>query len=250
MASKLAVITGGSTGIGLASAKQLVKDGFRVILTGRNAESLTEATKTLGDQVVAVQADSANLADLPKLKAAVVAAGGKIDFLFVNAGVALFAPIEQTTPEFFDNQFDINVRGAYFTTQALLPFVNDGGSIAFNASIVKDVGFPGSTVYSATKAAVASIAKTLAAELAVRKIRVNAVSPGPISTPIYGKLGMPTEQLNGFATHMQNVLPLKRFGEASEVGELVSFLASDASKFITGVDIPIDGGFLLGKMAA
>ncbi len=198
---------------------------------------------------IAVQADSANLADLPKLTQAVKNNGGKIDFLFVNAGIALFAPIDQVTPEFFDNQFNTNVRGAYFTTQALLPLVVDGGSIAFNASIVKDVGFPGSTVYSATKAALASLARTLASELASRKIRVNSISPGPIATPIYDKMGMPKENLDQFAGHMQGLLPLKRFGEAAEVAELAAFLASDQSRFITGVDIPIDGGFLLGKMA-
>jgi NAD(P)-dependent dehydrogenase (short-subunit alcohol dehydrogenase family) len=247
--SRLAVITGGSTGIGLASATRLVRDGWRVIVTGRNRATLDAAAAQLGTQAIAVQADSAELTDLPRIKGAVDQAGGAIDFLFVNAGVALFAPHEQVTPEFFDNQFNINVRGAFFTLQTLIPQVVDGGSIAVNASIVKDVAFPGSTVYSATKAAVASIAKTLAAELAPRKIRVNTISPGPISTPIYGKMGMPAEQVNGFASHMQSVLPLKRFGESDEVGELAAFLASDASRFITGVDIPIDGGFLLGKMA-
>jgi len=248
--SRLAVITGASTGIGLASAQRLAREGYRVIITGRNAESLNLAASQIGANAVPVKADSANLADLPKLVDAVKANGGKVDFLFINAGVALFAPVDQVTPEFFDNQMNINVRGAYFTAQALLPHVVDGGSIAFNASIVKDVGFPGSSVYSATKAAVAVVAKTLAAELAARKIRVNVVSPGPIATPIYGKLGMPEADLNGFATQIQSSLPLKRFGEAAEVGDLVAFLASDASRFITGVDIPIDGGFLLGKMAA
>jgi NAD(P)-dependent dehydrogenase (short-subunit alcohol dehydrogenase family) len=248
--SKLAIITGGSTGIGLASAQRLAKDGWRVIITGRNAQNLADAKTSIGANAIAVQADTANLADLPKVVDAVKAAGGKIDFAFVNAGVALFAPYDQVTPEFFDNQFSINVRGAFFTLQALAPLVVDGGSIAVNASIVKDVAFPGSTVYSASKAAVASIAKTMAAELAARRIRVNVVSPGPISTPIYGKLGMPEDQLNGFASTMQNALPLKRFGEAPEVGDLVAFLAGDNSRFITGVDIPIDGGFLLGKMAA
>jgi NAD(P)-dependent dehydrogenase (short-subunit alcohol dehydrogenase family) len=250
MATKLAVITGASTGIGLASAQRLAKNGYKVIITGRNIETLTAAAKTIGANAVVVQADSANLSDLPKLTDAVKAQGGKIDFVFINAGVALFAPIEQVTPEFFDNQMNTNVRGAYFTTQALLPFVVDGGSIAFNASIAKEVGFPGATVYGATKAALASIVKSLAAEVGHRKIRVNAVSPGPIETPLYGKMGMPADQLNGFAVHMQSILPLKRFGESSEVGDLVAFLASDQSRYITGIDIPIDGGFLLGKMAA
>ncbi len=250
MTTKLAVITGGSTGIGLASAVRLAKEGYKVIVTGRNSKSLSDAAKTIGANAITVQADTANLSDLPKLRQAVTSAGGKIDFLFINAGVALFAPIEQVTPEFFDNQMNINVRGAYFTTQALLPHMNDGGSIAFNASIAKDVGFPGATVYGATKAALASIVRALAAELAVRKIRVNAISPGPIETPIYNKMGMPQAQLDGFAAMMQGVVPLKRFGGADEVGDLIAFLASDQSRYITGVDIPIDGGFLLGKMAA
>ncbi|MGL5001656.1 MAG: SDR family oxidoreductase, partial [Casimicrobium sp.] len=232
------------------SASRLAKDGYRVIVTGRNAESLADAKKTIGANAITVQAASANLNDLPKLTDAVKVAGGSVDFLFVNAGVALFAPIDQVTPEFFDNQMNINVRGALFTTQALLPFIKDGGSIAFNASIVKDVGFPGSTVYSATKAAVASLARTLAAELAVRKIRVNSISPGPIAKPIYDKMGMPKDNLDQFAGHMQSIVPLKRFGGADEVGELALFLAGDQSRYITGIDITIDGGFLLGKMAA
>jgi NAD(P)-dependent dehydrogenase (short-subunit alcohol dehydrogenase family) len=250
MASKLAIVTGGSTGIGLASAQRLAKDGFKVIITGRNENSLADAVKSIGANAVAVKADAANLNDLSKLTDAVKAAGGKIDFLFVNAGVALFAPHDQVTPEFFDNQFNTNVRGAFFTAQALIPHVVDGGSIAFNASIAKNVGFPGATVYGATKAALATIVKALAAELGARKIRVNAVSPGPIETPLYGKLGMPADQLNGFAAHMQSIVPLKRFGGADEVGDLIAFLAGDQSRYITGIDIPIDGGFLLGKMAA
>jgi NAD(P)-dependent dehydrogenase (short-subunit alcohol dehydrogenase family) len=250
MTTKLAVITGASTGIGLASAQRLAKDGYKVIITGRNLETLTDAAKSIGANAIAVQADSANLADLPKLTQAVKDTGGKVDFLFVNAGVALYVPVEQVTPEFFDNQMNTNVRGALFTTQAMLPFMVDGGSIAFNSSVAKDVGFPGSTVYSATKAAVSSLARTLAAELAVRKVRVNSISPGPIATPLYGKIGMPKADLDQFAGHMQGLLPLKRFGGADEVAELAAFLAGDQSRFITGVDIPIDGGFLLGKMAA
>jgi NAD(P)-dependent dehydrogenase (short-subunit alcohol dehydrogenase family) len=250
MSTKLAVVTGASTGIGLASAQRLVRDGYTVIITGRNEASLAEASKAVGPKLITVRADSSKTDDLPLLTQAVVAAGGKIDFLFINAGVALFLPVEQVTPEFFDNQFNTNVRGAYFTTQALLPHMVEGSSIVFNASIAKDVGFPGATVYGATKAALASFAKTLAAEVSGRKIRVNTVSPGPINTPIYGKLGMPADQLNGFAAHMQSVLPLKRFGEADEVGDLIAFLAGNESRYITGADIPIDGGFLLGKMAA
>lgn len=250
MSNKLAVVTGGSTGIGLASAQRLAQDGYKVIVTGRTAQSLADAAKAIGVNGATVQADTANLNDLPKLKAAIETLGGKIDFLFINAGVALFTPMDQVTPEFFDNQFNINVRGAFFTAQSLLPHMKDGGSIAFNASMAKDVGMPGASVYAASKAALASLARTLAAEIAPRKIRVNSISPGPISTPIYGKLGMPKDQLDGFATMIQSQLPLKRFGEAEEVGALVAFLASDQSRFITGIDIPIDGGFLLGKLAA
>jgi NAD(P)-dependent dehydrogenase (short-subunit alcohol dehydrogenase family) len=250
MSNKIAVVTGGSTGIGLASAQGLAKEGYTVIITGRNEKSLADAAKAIGASAVTVQADSANVNDLPKLKAAVEKLGGKIDFVFINAGVALFAPTEQVTPEFFDNQFNTNVRGAFFTAQVLIPHIKDGGSLAFNASMVKDVGMPGASVYGATKAALASLSRTLAAELAPRKIRVNSISPGPISTPIYGKLGMPKDQLDGFATMMQGMLPLKRFGDADEVGALAVFLAGDQSRFITGIDIAIDGGFSLGKMAA
>ncbi len=187
---KVAVITGGNSGIGLASAKRLREEGARVVISGRDAKTLESATKEIGGDTLAVQADVAKLADIDKLYSAVKETFGKIDVLFVNAGVARFAPYAVSDEKIFDDLYNINVKGAYFTIQKAIPFLNDGASVILNTSIVSTKGSDGTSIYASTKAAVRSFARTAARELIPRKIRVNAVAPGPIATPIIGRAGM------------------------------------------------------------
>src|SRR5437588_3464934 len=188
---KVAVVTGGNSGIGLAAAKRLQEEGARVAISGRNAKTLEDAVKTIGNGILAVQSDVAKAADLDKLYAAVSKKFGKIDVLFVNAGIYKFVPFDVTTEGLYDELFDINTKGAYFTIQKALPFLNDGASIILNTSVAGESGTAGASAYSATKAALRSLARTTAAELAVRGIRVNTVAPGPIVTPIFGRTGLP-----------------------------------------------------------
>src|ERR1700694_2279294 len=197
---KVAVVTGGNSGIGLAAAKRLQEEGARVAIAGRSKKTLDEAVKTIGNGVLAVQADVAKLADIDKLYAEVSRKLGNIDILFVNAGVAKFAPFADTTESLYDAQFDINIKGAYFTIQKALPLLNDGASIILNTSVADRKGTTGTSAYSATKAALRSLARTAAAELVGRGIRVNAVAPGPIVTPILEKNGLPKEVVEEFAT--------------------------------------------------
>src|SRR6202140_5519998 len=196
---KVAVVTGGNSGIGLATAKRLQQEGARVAISGRSRKTLDEAVKTIGNGVVAVQSDVAKLTDVDKLFAEVSQKLGKIDVLFVNAGVAKFAPLADTSESVFDEQYDINIKGAYFTIQKALPFLNDGASIILNTSVAGSKGTLGATAYSATKAALRSLARTAAAELVGRGIRVSAVAPGPIVTPIFGRTGLPQEAVDEFA---------------------------------------------------
>ncbi len=239
---KVAVVTGGNSGIGLAAAKRLQEEGAKVAISGRSKKTLDEAVKTLGDGVVAVQSDVAKLSDVDKLYAEVSRKLGKIDVLFVNAGVAKFAPIAETPESMYDEMFDINIKGAYFTIQKALPLLNDGASIILNTSVAASTGTPGTSAYSATKAALRSLARTAAAELVGRGIRVNAVAPGPIETPIFGKTGLPKEALDDFAREINNRVPMKRFGQPEEVAGVVAFLASQDASYITGVEINVDGG--------
>ena len=239
---KVAVVTGGNSGIGLATAKRLQEEGARVAISGRNKQTLDEAVRTIGNGVVAVQADVAKPAELDKLYAEVNKKLGKIDVLFVNAGVAKFAPLADTSERLFDEEFDINVRGAYFTIQKALPLLNDGASIVLNTSVADQKGNPGSSAYSATKAALRSLARTAAAELVGRGIRVNAVAPGPIQTPIFGRAGLPKEQIDEFASRITAMVPMKRIGRPEEVAATVAFLASQDASYITGIEINVDGG--------
>src|SRR6201993_3375435 len=195
---KVAVVTGGNSGIGLAAAKRLQEEGARVAISGRSKKTLDEAVKTIGNGVLAVQADVANLRDVDKLYAEVSKKLGKIDVLFVDAGVAKFAPLSDTTENSYDEQFDINIKGAYFTIQKALPFLNDGASIILNTSVAGSKGMAGASAYSATKAALRSLARTTAAELVGRGIRVNAIAPGPIVTPIIERTGLPKETIDEF----------------------------------------------------
>src|ERR1700680_32469 len=239
---KVAVVTGGNSGIGLATAKRLQEEGARVAISGRSKKTLDEAVKTIGNGVVAIRSDVAKLTDIDKLYAQVSQKLGKIDVLFVNAGVAKFAPLAETSESVFDEQYDINIKGAYFTIQKALPFLNDGASIILNTSVVDGNGTVGMSAYSGTKAALRSLARTAAAELVGRGIRVNTVAPGPIVTPIFGRTGLSKEAVDEFAKQVVERVPMKRFGQPEEVAATVAFLASQDASYITGVEINVDGG--------
>lgn len=240
--NKVAVITGGNSGIGFATAKEFIAQGARVVITGRNQAAIDEAVKQLGDMASGILSDAANIKQTEALVEKVKATFGKVDILFVNAGVFFATPVGQITEENFDLQIGINFKGAVFTLEKFIPILSDGASVINLSSVIADAGMPNTAVYGATKAALNSYTRTAATELAHRKIRVNSVNPGPVSTPIFGKSGLPEETLNHFATTLQNRVPLKRFGTSEEIAKLISFLASDDASFITGSEINIDGG--------
>jgi NAD(P)-dependent dehydrogenase (short-subunit alcohol dehydrogenase family) len=240
--NKVAVITGGNSGIGLATAKELQRRGAKVVISGRDAKSLAEAAAAIGTDTLALRADVSRLTDLDQLFAQIKERFGSFDVLFANAGVARFAPVEQTSEKLFDENIDINFKGAFFTIQKALPLLKDGGAMIVNTSVADQKGLPGTSVYAASKAALRSLTRTLAAELIGRKIRVNAVAPGPISTPIYGRLGMPADAVQQLAEGILAQVPMKRFGEPDEVAKAVAFLASEEASYITGVELNIDGG--------
>lgn len=239
---KVAVITGGNSGIGLATAKEFKEQGARVVITGRDQQTLDHAKQVIGGDVLAIRSDTSSLTEIDKLFAAVKEKVGKIDVLFVNAGIGKFVPVEAVTEEFFDSIMDINFKGAYFTIQKALPLLNDNASIVLNASISAYIGMPNSSVYAASKAALITLARTLSAELVGRGIRVNVVSPGPVSTPILGRMGMPPEVLAETEKSIQVQVPMKRFGRPEEIAKTVLFLASDDSSFLLGTEIVADGG--------
>lgn len=239
---KVAVVTGGNSGIGLATAKRFADEEAKVVISGRSKKTLDEAVKAIGNGVLAVQADVSRLADVDRLYAEVAQKFGKIDVLFVNAGVAKFAPLAETSESTYDEQFDINIKGAYFTIQKALPHLNDGASIILNTSVADSKGTINASAYSATKAALRSLARTAAAELAERGIRVNTVAPGPIVTPIFGRTGLPQEAVDEFAKEVVSKVPMKRFGQPEEVASAVAFLASQDASYITGVELNVDGG--------
>ena len=239
---KVAVVTGGNSGIGLATAKEFREQGAQVVITGRDQQTLNKAKEEIGGDVLAVRSDTSCLAEIDKLFAAVKEKFGKIDVLFVNAGIGKFAPVEAVTEELFDSIMDINFKGAYFTIQKALPLLNDNASIVLNASINAYIGMPNSSVYAASKAALITLARTLSAELVGRGIRVNVVSPGPVATPILGRMGMPPEVLEETAKSIQAQVPMKRFGRPEEIAKTVLFLASSDSSFLLGTEIVADGG--------
>jgi NAD(P)-dependent dehydrogenase (short-subunit alcohol dehydrogenase family) len=239
---KTAVITGGTTGIGLATAKRFVKEGATVFITGRRRNELDVAVELIGKNVTGVQGDAASLADLDRLYATVKEQSGHIDILFANAGIGEFAPLGAITEEHFDKIFNVNVRGLLFSVQKALPLFAEGGSIILNASIVASKGTPALSVYSATKAAVRSFARTWTLDLKDRRIRVNAISPGPIDTPGLSGLGATEEQTAQFKATLVAEVPLGRLGEPDEIAKAAVFLASDDSSYVTGIELFVDGG--------
>jgi NAD(P)-dependent dehydrogenase (short-subunit alcohol dehydrogenase family) len=240
---KIALITGGTSGIGLATAKLFIEHGARVIVTGRSPESLAQAERELGSAAQVVRADTANLDDIDRVVAGIRERHGRLDVIFVNAGVASFAPLDQADEKHYDSIFDINVKGAFFTVQKALPLLGQGASIVFNSSAVSSRGVPAAAVYSATKAALAGLTRALASELAGRGIRVNAVAPGPIETPILVKGGIPAEQVPAVLDSFRQGVALKRVGQADEIARVTLFLASDDASFVTGQELAADGGF-------
>jgi NAD(P)-dependent dehydrogenase (short-subunit alcohol dehydrogenase family) len=239
---QIAVITGGNSGIGLATAKRFVSEGSYVFITGRRQKELDVAVSEIGKNVVGIQGDVSNLEDLDRLYNTVKDQKGHLDILFANAGIAQFAPLGEISEEHFDNIFRINVKGVLFTVQKALSLFHDGGSIILNASIGSSKGVGESSVYSATKAAVRSFARTWTVDLRHRKIRVNAISPGPIDTPIFSNLLQNEEQSEQFKKNIMNTVPMGRMGNPDEIAKVVSFLASDESSYITGIELFVDGG--------
>ena len=240
---KIALITGGNSGIGLATAKQFVDEGAYVFITGRRKPELAAAIKEIGENVTSVQGDVSNLDDLDRLFAQIKKEKNKLDIVFANAGVAKYAPFGEITEEHYDSIFNINVKGLLFTVQKALPLMPDGSSIILNASIVASKGLPSNSVYSATKAAVRSFARTWTTDLKNRRIRVNVVSPGPIETPglndLLASSGAGEERLK----MLSSSVPLGRLGTPDEIAKAVVFLASDDSSYITGTELFVDGGF-------
>jgi NAD(P)-dependent dehydrogenase (short-subunit alcohol dehydrogenase family) len=239
---KIAIITGGSSGIGLATAKRFVSEGAYVFITGRRQKEIDAAVSEIGKNVTGIQSDVSNLADLDKLYNIVKEQKGHIDILFANAGIGEFAPLGEISEEHFGKIFGINVKGVLFTVQKALPLFQDGSSIILNASIAASKGIEAFSVYNASKAAVRSFARTWTVDLRHRKIRVNAISPGPIDTPAVEGLVQNKEQVEELKKNLINAVPMSRMGSPDEVAKVVSFLASDESSYITGIDLSVDGG--------
>ena len=239
---KVAVVTGGNSGIGLATARRFAEEGAHVFITGRRQAELDAAVKQIGRQATGVQGDVAKLTDLDRLYAAVKQQQGRIDILFANAGGGALAPLGAITEEHFDKTFGVNVKGLLFTVQKALPLFRDGGSIILNASITASKGMEAFSVYSATKAAVRSFARCWTVDLKNRRIRVNAISPGPIDTPGYKNLGLTEEQMEEFKKNVVTAVPMGRMGDPDEIAKAALFLASDDSSYVTGIELFVDGG--------
>jgi NAD(P)-dependent dehydrogenase (short-subunit alcohol dehydrogenase family) len=239
---KVVVITGGNSGIGLVTAKRFVEEGAHVVITGRREKELKDAAAFIEKNVTTVTGDVSRLEDLDRLYAVVKEKHGHIDVLFANAGAGTIAPLAVATEAHFDQTFDVNVKGLFFTVQKALPLIKDGGSIILNSSVSNVMGVPGFTAYSASKAAVRSFARGWTMELKDRNIRVNSMSPGPIETPALENTGLTPEQIEQASAAWVSQVPLGRRGKPGEVAATVLFLASDESSYITGVDLAVDGG--------
>lgn len=241
--NKVAVITGGNSGIGFATVQKFLDEGAKVVFSGRRQEALDEAASQLKGDFKTVLADQTSLADNKRLVEEAVNAYGKIDIVFANAGVAQFRPSDSIDEDFFDNQFNTNMKGPAFLVKEAIPHLNDGASLIFNTSIVHQKGFEGTGVYSATKGALRAYARVLTTELAPRKIRVNSIAPGPIGTPIYNKMdGMTDEQVQEMGASFAQNVPLGRFGEPQEIAGAAAWLASDEASYVNGIELEIDGG--------
>ncbi len=243
-AGKVALVTGGNSGIGLAVARGLVAEGARVVVAGRNPASVAAAADGLGAAALGVAADCGRLAEIDRLVEATRSFGaGRLDVVFANAGIATFGPVAATSEAQWDSLMNVNLKGVYFTVQKALALMGEGGAIVLNASVAAGKGNPAGSLYGASKAGVRSLGRTLAAELVARRIRVNVVSPGPIETPLFGRTGgMTQEAVGDMKVAWAERNPMKRFGTPGEVAAAVLFLASDAASYITGVDLLVDGG--------
>jgi NAD(P)-dependent dehydrogenase (short-subunit alcohol dehydrogenase family) len=239
---KTVLVTGGNSGMGLVTAQAYAAEGARVIITGRDEGTLAAAKETLGTSALAIRNDAGSPAAARELAQQLAAQGVRLDAAFINAGIAKFAPFTEVAEAMWDQTFDINVKGPYFQIQALVPLFNKGASIVLNGSINAHIGMPASSVYAASKAALISLAKTLSSELLANGVRVNVISPGPVSTPLHGKLGFAADALAGAVEQIKSQVPLGRFGDSREIAATVLHLSSPESGFIVGTEIVIDGG--------
>jgi NAD(P)-dependent dehydrogenase (short-subunit alcohol dehydrogenase family) len=239
---KVAVVTGGNSGIGLATAKAFAREGAKVAITGRSEATLKAAQLELGEEALVIKADMSRVPEIQTAIDQIRKSFGRIDALFVNAGIARFVPFQEVTEEFFDQTLSTNLKGAFFTVQKATPLFAPGASVVLNASINAHMGLPNSSVYGASKAAVVSLARTLSADLLPRGVRVNVVSPGPVTTPIFDRMGLPEKQGREMKEWITSMVPLKRFGHPEEIAAAVLYLSSSDSRFVVGTELIVDGG--------
>ena len=240
--NKVAVITGGNSGMGLATAKLFATEGAKVAITGRNEATLKKAVSEIGHNAIGVKADVLNLKSIDNAYTEIAAKHGKFDVLIINAGIFKDLPLADFTEELFDELVDINFKGAFFSVQKALPFLKDGASVVMTSSVINDSGMATASVYAATKAAIRSLARGFSADLLERNIRINILSPGPIETPIFDRLGMPQENVDGMKQYLASGVPLKRLGTTEEMAKGFLYLASADSSFMLAGEIVLDGG--------
>src|SRR6059036_2613532 len=241
---KVAVVTGGNSGIGLATAKAFAREGAKLAITGRSDATLKAAQKELGPDALVIKADMSRVSEITAAMDQIKKKFNRIDALFVNAGIGRFVPFEAVTEEFFDETMATNLKGAFFTIQKAVPLLSRGAAVVLNASINAHMGMPNSSVYGASKAAVVNLAKTLSADLLQKKVRVNVVSPGPVETPILDRMGLPQEQLRQTKEWITSQVPLGRFGRPEEIAAAVLYLSSEESGYVVGTELVVDGGMI------